>query len=167
MEESFKVRVIHELKLFFLYTLFFGFFFLVFGVYKRLILGEYAVDYIQGGYSFIEAAILSKVILMGQRFKVGERFKDRPLIYPVIYKTITFSFLALFFAILEHFLFGFLRGKSATLIYEELMARSLDQILAGIVVMSFVFFLFFAFFEVSKLIGDKKLFNLFFKRTSS
>lgn len=167
MNESSKTKLIHELRLFLIYTLFFTFFLSLFGTYKRLILGEYAISYIHYGYSFIEALILSKVLILGQKFNLGARFEDKPLIYPVVYKTLIFSLFAFIFAIIEHFFIGFLKGRSFEVLYKELLSTNINLIFANIVVMSFVFFLFFAFFELARVLGERKLFNLFFKRTSS
>lgn len=166
-KQGFKQKIVTELKKFFVYTLFFTFFFGLFGTYKRLILGEYAISYIHYGYGLIEAIILSKVILLGQTFGLGEkRFSDQPMIYPVIYKTILFTLFAFLFAILEHFILGYFKGIKYATLYRDLMTRNLDQILATMLVMSFVFLLFFSLFEITQKIGTKKMYDLFFKKNS-
>lgn len=152
------------MKLFFVYTLFFTFFFSLFGTYKRLILGEYSIDYLHYSYSLFEAVILSKIILLGSALKLGERFSDKPLIYPVVYKTILFTFFAFIFAVLEHFVVGYFKGSSFSILYKELMNKNLYQILATMLVMAFVFLLFFSILELSKKIGTKKMYDLFFKK---
>lgn len=167
MNDSSKSKVIHELYLFLIYTLFFTFFLSLFGTYKRLILKEYAISYIHYGFNFIEALILSKVLLLGQKFNLGARFEDKPLIYSVVYKTLIFSLFAFIFGIIEHFFMGFIRKEKFGDLYKELIEINIDQIFASAVVMSTVFFLFFAFFELARVLGEKKLIDLFFRRTSS
>lgn len=165
-----KKRLIHEVDLFLLYTLFFALFFALFGTYKRLILGEYAISYVHYGYSLVEAAILSKVILLGESFKLGQRFDgecdEKPLIYPVAYKTVLFSVFAFIFAIVEHFVMGFFEGKTSQVVYNELISKGLDQILATLLVMTFVIFIFFSFLELCHFFGPQKIYTLFFKTRS-
>lgn len=169
MEEgkSVKNRLLHEIRLFFIYTLFFAFFLNLFQLYKSLILGEYAINYVRYGYSLFEAVILAKIILLGETLKLGERFQSKPLIYSVMYKTVIFTFFTFIFALFEHFIVGYIRGKDFNFLFQELLNKSLDQILATVLVMSFVYILFFSLVDLSRVIGQKKMFELFFKKRSS
>ena len=162
--DGFKARFTREMKRYFLYVLFLTIFFCAFSTYKRLILGMYAIDYIHYGYSFFESLILAKIILLGQMFGLGERFHDKPLIYPTLYKTIVFSFFVMIFSVLERFVTGFIKGNSAFEVFQEVMSKGLDEILASVLIMFYMFILFFAFLEISRVLGKDKLFNLFFKK---
>lgn len=164
MQTVWKRRVTRELFRFFSYALFFTLFFFAFALYRQLILKEYGVSYIHYGYSLFEAFILAKLILLGQLLGLGERYAGRALIVPTLYKTVIFSFFVWCFTVLEHFFVGFLRGTGWSKLYQELLERGMDEILARILVMSFVFVLFFAFVELGRVMGEGKLLDLFFHK---
>jgi hypothetical protein len=158
-----KQKVIHELYLFLLYTLFLTLFFCTFTLYRHLILKEYGISYIHYGSNFIEAMIFSKIILLGQKFGIGERFSNYPLIVPTFYKAITFSLFSLAFTFLERMTVGYFEGKDPKAVFHNL-TNNMDEILAGIMVLFFFFLLFFAFLEIGNYLGEKKLYNLFFRK---
>ena len=173
MEENssgLKQRFMHEMRLFFFYFLFIALFLIAFTTYTRLILGLFAandIQYIHYGYDIVEALILAKILLLGEHFRFGERFANRALIIPTLYKTLIFSFFVLAFTFAEHFIVGFIEGHSFAKLYEEFIDKSLYATLAKLLVMFFVFILFFAFMEISRVLGEKKLYNLFFCRNDS
>lgn len=158
-----KQKFSREMTRYCMYTAFFTLFFCAFSTYRRLILGEYAISYIHFGYSFVESLILAKVILIGEMFGLGERFSNKPLIIPTLYKTLVFTLFVLAFGIFEHFFMGFITGKNMTIVYQELIDKGIDEILMRMLVMFFVFILFFAFLEIGQVLGDNKLFNLFLR----
>lgn len=162
-KKNFKQKVVSELYRFAFYTLFFTFFFWSFSTYN-LILGEHTVTLLNYGYGFFESLILAKIILLGETLKLGEKFASRSLIIPTLYKSLVFTLFVIGFMILEHFVTGSIRGKEASEIYQELLSKGIDVIAAKIQVMYFVFILFFAFLEIGRVLGENKLFNLFFRR---
>src|SRR4051794_2749035 len=78
----------HQLMVIFVYL---AVFFFVFKLYTRLLLREYGIGYFVYGLTLLKALVLSKIILTAEMLHVGERFNDRPLSVPTLYKTITFS----------------------------------------------------------------------------
>lgn len=168
MKEELKHKIIHEFEVYWVYTIFFTLFFCAFTLYRKLILAEYSIGAEHFGYDVFQALILSKIILIGQSFRLGERiFADKPLIVPTLYRTVVFTFFVLLMSLLEHYVIGYLHGKTSSALTEELLNFGIYEILARLLVMFFVFILFFAFLEIDKAIGEKKLFNLFFKGKKS
>lgn len=163
---SLKEKVIKEATLFLIYFLFLLVFFTTFNIYERLILDNYAIHYTHYGYSIIEALILAKIILIGQSLKLGENFSNRPLFIITLYKTLVFSGFVVVFSIIEHFLIGLLHGDNFAEIYHDFIAIGFRIILAKALMMFFVFIFFFAFLEIGSVLGEKKLFQLFFKSRS-
>ena len=158
-----KQKVMNEMYLFFIYFLFMDLFFCSLTTYRRLLLSEYFIDYLPYGYAFIESMIMAKIVLIGRHLKWSNKFAEKPLIIPVIYKTIIFTILAMLFTILEHFATGFLHGLDYETIYQKFMHYGIDQILAQILITAFVFSLFFAFTEIDRVLGEGQLIHLFFK----
>jgi hypothetical protein len=160
-----KIKV--ELYRFLIYASFLSLIFCALSTYKRLILGEYSISYLHYGYGLIQGLILAKIIVIGEMFRLGERFATKPLIIPTLYKTLIFTIFVFFFALFEHFFTGYLKGKSSLQIYEEFLNHGLDEILAKALLLFFVFILFFAFLEISNWLGGNKLIKLFFSKPSS
>jgi hypothetical protein len=165
-----KQRVILEIRHFLLYFFFLALFLTAFTTYTRLILGLFAkndIHYLHYGYDIVESLILAKILLLGEHFHLGERFANRSLIIPTLYKTLLFSLLVMIFSIAEHFIVGSLEGQSFSKLYDGFIDKGLYAILAKLLIMFFVFILFFAFIEMSRVLGESKLFNLFLRRNDS
>ena len=128
---------------------------------------EYHVGYFTYGYGLIEALVLAKVIVVGERLQLGERFADWPLIFPTLYKAILFGLFVLAFSILEHFITGFIDGQDLAGVFQEFVNRRRYEILARILVMFVTFIPFFAFGEAARALGEVKLFELFFRRRAA
>ena len=153
-----------EMRKFAIVASFLFFFFGAFATYRRLILSEYQIDYFQYGYALIQALVLGKVVLIGEIFHLGDRFHEKPLIVPTLYRTFLFSILVLAFAVLEHFLKGLINGENIGAIVGNLAAKDGADIMARILVMFIAFVPMFAISEIANLFGEGKLFELFFER---
>lgn len=153
-----------EMRKFALVASFLFLFFGAFATYRRLILSEYDIDYFRYGYALVEALVLGKVILLGDLFGLGDRFHGKPLIVPTLYRTFAFSVLVLVFAVLEHFARGFFHGENIAAIVGEIAAKPGADIAARVVVMFIAFVPMFAIWEIDNLLGEGKLFELFFER---
>jgi len=155
-------RFIVEIRKFGLIAAFLFFFFAAFNNYQRLILRQYHIEYFQYGYSLIEALILGKVVLLGEIFHLGDRFRGKPLIFSTLYRTLSFSLLVLIFAVLEHFVKGFIHGQNFAASLQEIAPRG-AEIGAKIIMMFIAFIPMFAIWEISNLFDEGKLFALFFE----
>lgn len=108
--------------------------------------------------------VQGKVVLIGEIFHLGDRFHGRPLIVPTLYKTLLFSILVLAFAVLEHFLKGFMHEENIGAIVGNLAAKDGADNMAKILVMFIAFIPMFAISEIGNLHGEGRLFGLFFER---
>lgn len=160
-KKNFKEKLFEELRLLAGYTFFFYLFFLAFSRYRSLILSPFEAAPIHWGYNFVEALILSKIILLGQSFHLAEKFDRRPLIIPTLYKTAWFSLFVLIYMVIEEFVIGLIEGKTWHEVYDKFLAQGFDNLLAKFFVMVFVFVFFFAFLQLNQYLGGKKLYQLF------
>jgi hypothetical protein len=156
-------KFLAEMWKFALVALYLFLFFGAFATYRRLILSQYQINYLHYGYSLIEALVLGKVILLGDVFRLGDRFHGKPLIVPTLYRTLIFSLLVLAFTLLEHFVEGFIHGQSVAAVLGEIAAKGGADIAAKILVMFIAFIPMFAIWEISNLFEKGKLFELFFE----
>lgn len=138
-----------------------------FAIYRSLILAEYHISYFHFGYALLEAAVLAKVILIGEALHLGERPSDRPMIFTVLYKTLLFSMLVGVFTVLEHFVSGMLEGRNLAGIYASLADKGKDEILARVVVMFVSFIPLFALLEMGQMMGENQLHRLLFRRRTT
>ena len=162
-----KQKFKHELIQYFFNVWFLLFFFGVFGWYRRFILDEYHISYLNYGTAIIEALVLAKVISIGDAIGLGRRFEDGPLIYPTIYKAFIYSCFVGVFSILEHVIGGLLRGKGVAGGWAELWSNGIYELLARSLVTFFVFIPFFTVRELTRILGEHKIFNLFFRKRSA
>lgn len=163
-KKDFKERAAEEFRIFWIIALYLWVFLGSFTIYRRLIVAEAGSAYLHYGIALIEALVIAKVILIGRMFGFSRHFEDRPLIVPVLYKALLFGVLVLLFGIVERVvegwfhkegLFGGLR-TIGELGANELGARALMLIVA--------FVPFFAFAEIGRVLGARKLGALFFAK---
>jgi hypothetical protein len=161
-----KEKALEELKAFWIITLYLFVFLGAFTVYRRLILAEFGVTYLHYGFALIEALIIAKVILVGKVFGLGTRFERGPLILSVIYKSTLFGVFVLLFGILEHVVEGLFHKKDWASILHSLTELGMYEILARVIMLIVAFIPFFAFWEVGRVIGPRRVSALFFSRQS-
>ena len=128
------------------------------------------MPYLHYGIALIEAMVIAKVVLIGRIFGFSRRFDDRPLIVPVIYKSLLFGMLV-----------HAVRSCSRTLVDGWIHKRGPGgrpaprspsvgayEIGARTLMLTVAFVPFFAFSEIGRVLGRSELGALFFaKRKAS
>jgi hypothetical protein len=147
-----------------------GHFIFVFG-YLSLLLSVYALhnsivlaDWHLLGHlwpAMLKALIFTKFLLIGEHLKLGDRFDDRPLIWPILIKAALFSALLIGFDLLEGVIVGAIwPDRNAD---ESPDLTSLRTSLS-FALMTFVALIpFFGIRELSKVIGEAQMQKLFFR----
>ena len=165
---SLKERAKEEFRLFWIITLYLWIFLGSFTVYRRLIIAETGVAYLHYGTALIEALVIAKVILIGKMFGFSRRFEDRPLIEPVLYKSVLFGVLVLLFGIVEHLVEGWFHKQGLFGGLREIRDVGAYELGARVLVLVVSFVPFFAFAEIGRVMGLRKFAALFFsKRTET
>src|SRR5689334_10377742 len=78
-----KEKAAEEFKVFLIVFGFLAAMYCVFITYRRLILTEFGIGSVHYAVAFIEAAIIAKVMLVGQMVGLGRRVESQPLIITV------------------------------------------------------------------------------------
>ncbi len=159
-----KQKVIHEFLEYWINVIYLALFFGVFISYRRLILAQYQISYIEYGVSIIEALVLAKIIMIGTVLRIGQRFQEMPLIIPTIFRSFIFSIWVAIYKVLEHTVVGLVHGKGLTGGINELIGRGGNELVAGCLVIFFAFIPFFAVKELGRVMGEGKLAELFLRR---
>jgi len=136
----------------------------LFAVHRSIVLNEENLFYHQG-FAVINAFLLAKVVLTADIFHAADKFNDKPLIYPIVFKSIVFSTILISFYLTEETLLGMWHGNTFAQSIPALGGGSLEGILSVGVIMIFVLMPFFALREIARDIGGgDKLYELFFVR---
>jgi hypothetical protein len=157
-----KKRLAHELRSYVSTAAFLAIFFVSLATYRKLVLAEYHVSYFQYGYALVEALILAKIILLGEAMHVGERFRDRPLLVSILWKTLIFSAFTVLFMTVEHVLSALLHHRPPL---EELSFSGAqgDEKLARLQLVLVSFLPYFAFRELGRVIGEERMHEILFR----
>lgn len=158
-----KERIRHELFAYWMTVLYLAIYFGVFTQYRRLILAQYQISYMNYGFALIEALVLAKVILIGDLLRLGRGLENRPLIIPTVFRVFMFTIYVGVFTMIEHTIRGWLRGKGVVGGLEEFFSKGKYELLASSLVVFFTFIPFFAFRELNRVLGKGRIWAAFFR----
>jgi hypothetical protein len=162
-----RERLIAELKAFWLIALYLWLFLGSFTVYRRLIAAEAGDAYLNYGIAVIEALVIAKVVMIGRMFGFSRRYEDKPLIVPVLYKSLLFGLLVLFFGLFEHLVKGWFHKQGVLGGLSDIGELSAYELGARVVMLIVALVPFFAFSEMSRVLGAQELNGMFFKGRGS
>jgi uncharacterized protein (DUF1810 family) len=156
-----KARAIGETRELFGIFIYFWVLLSLFSLHKALVLNEESLIYHQG-FALINALALAKVVLVAEFFHIGDKLKDRPLIYPIMFKSAVFAVILMCFHIIEETLIGLLHDKTLSQSIPKIGGGTLQGILMVGIIMFVVLMPFFAFRELGRAIGTEQLHSLLF-----
>jgi hypothetical protein len=159
-----KEKAAEEFRLLLLISAYLTAFFVAFLTYRRLISREFGVSSFHYGYALIEALVIAKVILIGKAMGLSKKTTRRTLAFSVLRASVVYGLLVAVFAVLEHIIEGLVHGKTLGASLDDMLNQGVYEILGRTLVLFVAFLPFFAFWEVGHLVGDKKLFDLFFRK---
>jgi hypothetical protein len=164
---SVKARVVEELKAFWVIAIYLWVFLGSFVLYRRLISAETGVPYLNYGFALIESLIIAKVMLIGRMFGFSRRFEDRPLVVPVLYKTMLFGLLVMAFTVVERLVEGWIHHRGLVGGLREFTDIGIYEVGARVLMLVVAFVPFFAFGEIGRVLGASKLAAMFFSRSAA
>ena len=152
-----REKAFFEFKRFVAVFLYLWLVFALLSIHETIIRAQHHLDYRAHTFAVINAFVFAKVLLVGDYLRLGNRFKHKPLIYPVLYKCFVFSALLTGFHIVERTFVGIVGGKTFSESFSQIGGRTL----IGIVLISTLAFVmlipFFAFRELGRVIGEEEL----------
>ena len=161
--KGWKQILAHEMFEYLINFVLLSFFLVSFTWYKRLLLASYGIEYLGYWAPLIEAAILAKVIMIGEIFGMGRRFRKWPLAVSTICNTVVFSLLVLVFKIVESIVGALIHGKTVSDGIAELTSKGTDTLLAACVLIIAAFIPFFTMKEIERAFGPEKVRAMFFR----
>ena len=159
-----KERAIEEFKTFWVIAIYLWLFLGSFTIYRRLIVAETGAAYLHYGIAVIEALVVAKVVLIGRMFGFSGRFEDKPLIVPVLYKSILFGLLVLLFGVVEHLVEGWVHKQGFLGGLHDIGDLGAYELGARVLMLIVAFVPFFAFGEIGRVLGTHKLAAMFLSK---
>ena len=149
-----KAKLYDELRRFLMIFAYLWLVFFVFLVHEWIVLADNHIGFRFYGLAAINALVLSKIMLIAEGLRFGERFDDKPLIIPISYKSVLFSVLLVVAYILEEIALGWFHGKSVAESFPQIGGGGVVGTLcvAGLLCIALVPF--FAFREIARAMGE-------------
>lgn len=164
MNTTLKARAIEEFKAYWIIVLYLWLFLGSFTIYRRLILAETGTTYLHYGIALVEALVIAKVILIGRMFGFSRRFEDKPLIVPVLYKSILFGVLVILFGVVEHLIEGWTDKQGLVGGLNALAKLGVYELGARMLMLIVAFVPFFAFGEIVRVLGAREISAMYFSK---
>ena len=161
-----KAGVIDETKKLFGVFVYLWVLLTLFSLHKAFIFNEDILTY-QQGFALINALALAKIVVVGQALHVGDRSKDKPLVYPILSKSAIFATILILFHVVEELVIGVWHGKAVAEAIPTLGDGTLQSILMIAIILFVALIPFFAFIELERVIGPEELHTLLFGRKTS
>jgi hypothetical protein len=154
-----KERAVHQLKEFFVMFVYLWVLLTLFVINQSVVLAREA-HYQAHFFAFINALILAKILLIGEDLHLGNRFRHKPLLYSIFYKCLVFMIFFIGVHILERVIEGVWRGHTIAQSFPDIGGGSLQGILSLAATVFVALIPFFAFREISRVIGPSELWSL-------
>lgn len=130
---------------------------------KGAILQEVGVSFTIWGIAAVKALLLAKFMLIGRALHIGDVYKNKPLIWPTLYKSLAFLLLLLALTAIEEVLVGLIHHRPLADSLAHIVGPTLFQGLATCIIMFLILVPYFAFRCVEDVLGHRYLVNLFLK----
>ena len=161
-----KQKVVHEVIEYWIMFGYIAVFLIAFIWYRRLILAEYDIHYTEYWFPVIAAAVLAKVIMVGDFLGLGRGLEGKPLILSTLYQTFVFTLWVALFSLVEKTVRGLLHGNGVMAGVEEMMNKGPYELLSWCIVAFVMFVPFFGFRELGRVLGKEKLRALFWRQAT-
>ncbi len=154
-KRNWKETITHEFVAYWVEVIYLSLVFSTFTQYRRFLLAAYGVTYAEYGVSVIKAMVFAKIIAIGGVFRFGRALEQQPLIFPTLYKAVYFSFLAGVFIVIEAAVKNLWNGRGLMGGLEGFFQKDLNELLAGMLAFFVTLIPFFAFKELTRVLGDR------------
>lgn len=129
---------------------------------KSGILRSAGIDWAPWGLAAIKALLIAKFVLIGRAVGMGNRFKDKPLIWGTIHRSLVFLAFVLVLTVLEEAAIALIHHRPMWQSVSDIGGGNATEFLAMVIVVFLIFFPYFALRSLQEVIGGRALFRLFF-----
>ena len=123
--------------------------------YRMAVLQKYGIDFAPFGLAAIKALVLGKFIMLGRMTGIGDRYKDKPLIYPVLHQSVLFLVMLIVLSLAEETIRGWFHGQSLVDVLRDL--GGWVQIAATALLLWLVLVPYLGFIRLAETLGEARL----------
>lgn len=136
-------------------------------LYKGAVLRAEGISYAPYGLAVVKALILGKFMLVGHALRIGDRYAGRPLIYPILHKSLAFLALLFVLDVAEEVIVGLMHGRPVLDALTEIAGGTWLQILATCLLFLLVLLPYFAYREVGEFLGRDTMRRILFSGSAN
>jgi hypothetical protein len=114
------------------------------------------------GLAAIKAAIMAKFLMLGHALRLGERFRDRPLIWPTLYRAAVFLLLLLGLTVVEEVARSLIGGHAVGASLAGMAGGTALEQAATVLVLFLILLPYMAFRTLAETMEEGRLMRLFF-----
>jgi hypothetical protein len=163
MKRTLKEKIFHNFKEFVAMFLYLWLLFALFTYHEAIVLARHNISYAPFGVAFVNAFVLAKVMLVAEDLRIGTRFRRKAPIFPIFHKSLVFAVLFICFNLVEQIIIGLWKGKTIAESLPKIGGGSPAEIVIAGLIMTTALIPFFAFRELSLVLGKGALAALFLK----
>jgi hypothetical protein len=162
-KRTWQQKLFHEFNEYLVNFIYMAIVFSAIVLYRRLVLADHGIyleDYFAGVFN---AFIIAKVVMIGAFLRISRKFEHKALIIPVLYKALLFTVWVMIFNVFEAFIRGLIKAGDLAEAFNQLKSHADLAWLGSLLLIFFCFIPFFAFKELTRVMGTEKFRGLFFK----
>src|SRR5262249_45823446 len=144
-----KERVVSQARQFLVVFAYVWLLLAVFDLHRSLVLGDANLIQHQS-LAILKALAFAKILFVAEEMGLGERFKEKPLIWPVLFKSVLFAVLLMVFGLIEKAIEHKFWPHSAR---DEIQLVDFQMIFCAGLVMFVALIPFFGMRELGKVVG--------------
>ena len=154
----------HELKEYAGISLYFYVCFGAILLYKESVLEAHDLSYAPYGLAAAKALILGKFMLIGQAIHLGERFRHKPLIHVVLYKSVIFLIVLVALSFVEEIIVGAIHDRTVIQTISEIAGGRWLEIAATCALLWLILLPYFGFRQIGEVLGEGQLRRMLFDK---
>ena len=86
----------------------------MFAYHKAIVLAQHDISYKPFGVALFNAFVLAKVMLGAEKLNLEAKLRKKPLVYPVLHKSVVLAVIFILFNMAETIARGLWKGKSSS-----------------------------------------------------
>jgi len=154
-------KIFHQLRETLAMFLYLWVLFALFTYHESIVLAERNISYVPYGLAFFNALVLAKVMLGLEHLNLARKFREKPLVFPILYKSLLFAIIFICFNVAEKVIMGVWKGKTVAESLPKIGGGSPVEVIIAALIMAVALIPFFAFRELSCVLGRGVLGALF------
>jgi hypothetical protein len=131
-------------------------------LFKSATLQQVGISYSIWGIAIVKALLLAKFMLFARDLNLGKRFRDRALIWPILYHALVFLIFLLILTALEELLVGLLHHRGLVDSLTRVAGSTWLQVFSVSLLGYLILIPYSAFMCLSEVLGERETIRMFF-----